>query len=65
MTNTAENYESQLTLADSTLLRTDAYINGEWCGAADSARFDVTNPATGAVITTLPDMSRNKHGRHL
>ena len=56
MTNTAENYESQLTLADSTLLRTDAYINGEWCGAADSARFDVTNPATGAVITTLPDM---------
>jgi succinate-semialdehyde dehydrogenase/glutarate-semialdehyde dehydrogenase len=56
MTNTAENHESQLTLADSTLLRTNAYINGEWCGAADNGRFDVTNPATGAVITTLPDM---------
>jgi len=56
MTNTAENYESQLTLADNTLLRTDAYINGEWRGAADNARFDVTNPATGGVIMTLPDM---------
>jgi len=56
MTNTAEKYESLLTLQDNALLKTDAYINGEWCGAADSARFDVTNPATGAVITTLPDM---------
>jgi len=56
MTNTAENYESSLALDDSTLLKTDAYINGEWCGAANGARFDVTNPATGAVIATLPDM---------
>ncbi|MDH3750865.1 MAG: NAD-dependent succinate-semialdehyde dehydrogenase [Gammaproteobacteria bacterium] len=56
MTNTAEIYESPLTLLDSTLLKTDAYINGEWCGAADRARFDVTNPATGAVIASLPDM---------
>ena len=56
MTNTAEIYESPLTLKDSALLKTDAYINGEWCGAADSARFDVTNPATGAVIASLPDM---------
>jgi succinate-semialdehyde dehydrogenase/glutarate-semialdehyde dehydrogenase len=56
MTNTAEIRESTLTLQDSALLKTDAYINGEWCGAADSARFDVTNPATGAVIANLPDM---------
>ena len=56
MTNTAEIYESSIVLNDSTLLKTDAYINGEWCGAGDNARFDVTNPATGAVITTLPDM---------
>ena len=56
MTNTAEIYESPLTLLDSTLLKTDAYVNGEWCGAANSARFDVTNPATGAVIASLPDM---------
>ena len=56
MTNTAEVYASSFTLQDSSLLKTDAYINGEWCGAADSARFDVTNPATGAVIASLPDM---------
>jgi len=56
MTNTAENYESTLTLQDSTLLKADGYINGEWCGAADNARFDVTNPATGEVIGNLPDM---------
>ena len=56
MTNTAEIYESSLVLNDSTLLKTNAYINGEWCGATNNARFDVTNPATGAVITTLPDM---------
>ena len=56
MTNTAENYESTLELQDSTLLKADGYINGEWCGAADGARFDVTNPATGEVIGSLPDM---------
>jgi len=56
MTNTAEVYVSSFTLQDSSLLKSDAYINGEWCGAADSARFDVTNPATGAVIASLPDM---------
>ena len=56
MAKKAENYESQLSLADSTLLKTDAYIGGEWREAADNSRFDVTNPATGAVIMTLPDM---------
>ena len=56
MTNTAEIYESSLVLNDSTLLKTDAHINGEWCAAADGARFDVTNPATGEVIASLPDM---------
>ncbi|MDH3338817.1 MAG: NAD-dependent succinate-semialdehyde dehydrogenase [Gammaproteobacteria bacterium] len=56
MTNTAEVYASSFTLQDSSLLKTDAYINGEWCGAADSARFHVSNPATGAVIASLPDM---------
>ena len=56
MTNTAEIYESPLSLSDSALLRTDAYIDGDWRGAADKSRFDVLNPATGAVIASLPDM---------
>jgi succinate-semialdehyde dehydrogenase/glutarate-semialdehyde dehydrogenase len=45
-----------LALADGGLLKTDAYINGEWCEANDGARFNLTNPATGEVIARLPDM---------
>jgi succinate-semialdehyde dehydrogenase/glutarate-semialdehyde dehydrogenase len=45
-----------LALADGGLLKTDAYINGEWCEALDGARFNLTNPATGEVIARLPDM---------
>lgn len=56
MTNTAEIYDTDLTLNDSGLLKADAYIDGQWRGAADGSRFDVLNPATGAVIASLPDM---------
>lgn len=34
------------------------YINGEWCEAANGARFEVTNPATGEVIGSVPDGGR-------
>ncbi|MFS8640535.1 MAG: aldehyde dehydrogenase family protein, partial [Symbiobacteriaceae bacterium] len=33
------------------------YIGGEWREAASGRRFDVTNPATGEVIATVPDAS--------
>lgn len=29
------------------------YINGTWCDASDGARFDVTDPATGAVVASV------------
>lgn len=32
-----------------------AYIGGEWVGARSGATLDVDNPATGAVIGTIPD----------
>ena len=32
-----------------------AFIGGEWTGAASGATLDVDNPATGAVIGTIPD----------
>jgi succinate-semialdehyde dehydrogenase/glutarate-semialdehyde dehydrogenase len=35
-------------------LRSDAYIDGQWRGAA--ARFDVLNPATQEVIARAPDL---------
>jgi succinate-semialdehyde dehydrogenase/glutarate-semialdehyde dehydrogenase len=47
---------TSLTLKDPTLLKTRAYIAGEWQGADHGATFDVTNPATGASIATVPLM---------
>ncbi|WP_433696025.1 NADP-dependent succinate-semialdehyde dehydrogenase [Paraburkholderia phenoliruptrix] len=45
-----------LTLKDPALLKTAAYIAGEWQGADDDATFEVVNPATGEVIATVPRM---------
>ncbi|MCP3715732.1 NADP-dependent succinate-semialdehyde dehydrogenase [Paraburkholderia sp. CNPSo 3281] len=45
-----------MNLKDASLLQTSAYINGEWQGAEDGATFEVKNPATGAVIGTVPRM---------
>jgi succinate-semialdehyde dehydrogenase/glutarate-semialdehyde dehydrogenase len=43
-------------LKDPQLLREQAYVNGEWVGADSGASFEVTNPATGAVLARVPDM---------
>ena len=32
-------------------------VGGEWVDAGSGARFDVTNPATGEVVGTMPDSS--------
>ena len=40
-------------LADPSLLKTDAYIDGQWVAA--EKHFTVTNPATGAVIAEVAD----------
>ena len=39
-------------LKDPSLLKLDALINGEW--VAGSSRFDVTDPATGATLASVP-----------
>ena len=41
-------------LKDPTLLRMDAYCNGAWIGATE--RFNVSNPANGQVIGSVPNM---------
>lgn len=39
-------------------------IAGKWIAASDSGKtFEVTNPSTGEVIATLPDMSRAETAR--
>ncbi|OTA20334.1 aldehyde dehydrogenase [Xenorhabdus beddingii] len=41
---------------DTSLLRQQAYINGQWSDAENKATFAVTNPATGEVIANVSDM---------
>ena len=40
-------------LSDPGLLQTQAFINGQWVDASDGAMLDITNPATGEVITSV------------
>ena len=43
-------------LKDPSLLRQQAYVNGNWCDADSGETCAVTNPATGDVIGTVPKM---------
>jgi succinate-semialdehyde dehydrogenase/glutarate-semialdehyde dehydrogenase len=43
-------------LNDPDLLRTQAYINGEWVDADDGSTFPVYNPATGEVVADVADV---------
>ena len=45
-----------LSLKDPSLFRQQAYLNGEWRNADDGSSFAVTNPATGEIIGTVPNM---------
>ena len=43
---------------DKSLLREDCYINGKWVGSDD--KIEVTNPATGDVIATVPKLGKKE-----
>ena len=45
-----------LELKDPTLLRQQCYLDGEWRNADGGGSNPVTNPATGAVLGTVPNM---------
>ncbi len=45
-----------ITLNNQALYRTQCYINGQWRDAKDGAQVDVTNPANGDVIASVPKM---------
>lgn len=42
-----------LQLNDPSLLRTQAFIDGEWSDGGDGTTFDVINPATGEVVAKV------------
>jgi succinate-semialdehyde dehydrogenase/glutarate-semialdehyde dehydrogenase len=43
-------------LNDTSLLKTQAYIDGQWADADDKSTFAVTNPATGEVIAQVANV---------
>ena len=45
-------------LSDPTLLRTQAYLAGEWSDAEGGATYPVTNPANGATIAEVANLGR-------
>ena len=42
-------------MKDASLFREQVYINGAWQDAADGSTSEVTNPATGEVLGTVPN----------
>lgn len=52
MTDTNAN---PLNLNNPGLFRSAAYINGEWVAADSGATFEVSNPADGKVLTSVPN----------
>ncbi len=51
-------------LKDASLVVDKGYVAGVWTDKADSGKsFEVTNPANGEVIATLPDMDRTETSR--
>lgn len=41
-----------------TIIEGKAYIAGTWCDAESGTRIDVTDPASGDLVGTVPDMGR-------
>ena len=50
-------------LKDERLFRQQCYINGSWGDADDGKTIDVTNPATGEKLGTVPKMGRSETRR--
>ena len=56
MSQAALKKPSALSLKDPSLFRQQCYINGQWIDADSGKTIDVTNPATGEVLGTIPNM---------
>ena len=42
-----------INISDKELLKTGAFINGEWIDSDDHSFYSVTNPATGEIIADV------------
>jgi succinate-semialdehyde dehydrogenase/glutarate-semialdehyde dehydrogenase len=50
-------------LTDLTLLRQQAYVDGQWIDADDASRFAVTNPADGELIAEVASLGQAETAR--
>ncbi|MEM6903584.1 MAG: NAD-dependent succinate-semialdehyde dehydrogenase [Pseudomonadota bacterium] len=50
-------------LNDPSLFRMQAYVDGAWIDADSGKTFEVTNPSTGEVIGTVPDLGKAETDR--
>ena len=54
---------ASLELKDPTLFREACYIDGKWVGADSDQTVDVTNPASGDLLGTIPKMGADETRR--
>jgi succinate-semialdehyde dehydrogenase/glutarate-semialdehyde dehydrogenase len=54
---------SPLKLSDPKLFRQQCYLDGVWCDADSGKVIEVTNPATGEVLGTVPNMGATETRR--
>jgi succinate-semialdehyde dehydrogenase/glutarate-semialdehyde dehydrogenase len=47
---------SSLNLKNPSLFKSQAFVNNEWVGSKSGKTFQVTNPANGQVIGSVPEM---------
>nr|WP_314607629.1 NAD-dependent succinate-semialdehyde dehydrogenase [uncultured Janthinobacterium sp.] len=52
-----------IALADPSLLRQQCYLDGLWLPADDGASVEVRNPASGAVLGSVPEMGARETAR--
>ncbi|MBP6700459.1 MAG: NAD-dependent succinate-semialdehyde dehydrogenase [Halioglobus sp.] len=53
----------RLSLSDPGLLKSQAYIGGQWVNADDGATIDVTNPVNGELVSTVPKLGATETAR--
>ena len=63
MQQAVKKSESSLSLKDPTLFRQQCYIDGAWADADSGKTVEVTNPATGETLGTIPNMGAGETRR--
>ena len=57
MSVSASNTVKSIGMKDATLFRQQVYIDGKWADADSGESTEITNPANGNVLGTVPNLS--------